>query len=126
HDAGVTTAPTAGPRCAAHASRARTMRRRRARRRWPSTGDARKKDAVQPAPEETSGAMPAPGGVAARWPRRRIATWLALAVVASAAAVLLARVDWTALDAEAIAERVRAAGAVGPFVLVVLLILQCI
>lgn len=81
---------------------------------------------MQPVPEETSGAMPAPGGVAARWPRRRIATWLALAVVASAAAVLLARVDWTALDAEAIAERVRAAGAVGPFVLVVLLILQCI
>lgn len=40
--------------------------------------------------------------------------------------VLAARADWSAVDPQAIADRVRAAGAVGPLALFVLLVVQCV
>jgi uncharacterized membrane protein YdjX (TVP38/TMEM64 family) len=63
----------------------------------------------------------------ARSARRR--RGLALGVVAALAVtgLLLWRyVDWASLDAEAVAARIRAAGAIGPVALFALLVLQCV
>lgn len=57
---------------------------------------------------------------------RRALLWGACGVALAASVVLLAQVDWRNLDPQTIAERVRAAGAVGPLALVVLLIVQCV
>jgi uncharacterized membrane protein YdjX (TVP38/TMEM64 family) len=61
----------------------------------------------------------------ARVPRRHVA-WIVGAITLVAAGALLAQIDWRALDAHAIADRVRAAGAIGPLALFVLLIVQCV
>ena len=58
--------------------------------------------------------------------RGRIAAWTAAAVVAIAVTALLLQIDWRALDAQAVADRVRAAGTVGPIALFVLLVVQCV
>ncbi len=80
---------------------------------------------MQPAPERP--AAPAAASIdATRWPARRIAIWLAAGTVAVLAAMLLARIDWASLDANAIAERVHATGPIAPVVLFVLLVLQCV
>jgi len=80
-------------------------------------------------PEEASpGREEPPVDAPARtcWPARRIAVWAAGFSATAIAVVLLSRVDWAALDANAIAERIRAAGPVGPVALFALLILQCV
>lgn len=61
-----------------------------------------------------------------RWTLRRSILWCGVAAVLLATAALLTQIDWRALDAHVIAERVRAAGAVGPIALFVLLIVQCV
>jgi len=58
--------------------------------------------------------------------RSRWLLWLVAALALAAGVYLATRVDWAALDAHAIADRVRAAGAIGPVVLFVLLVLQCV
>ena len=59
--------------------------------------------------------------------RRRWALSLGGAVALAVAGIVLWRyVDWASLDAHAIADRVRAAGAIGPVALFVLLVLQCV
>lgn len=79
---------------------------------------------TSPAPTQRpalEGADSAPGRARVRW-----WLWFAAALALAAGVYLASRVDWAALDAHAIAERVRAAGAIGPVVLFVLLILQCV
>lgn len=58
--------------------------------------------------------------------RRRVVAWLGALLVVAAGGVVLTQVDWRSLDAQAIADRVRAAGAAGPLALFVLLVLQCV
>jgi uncharacterized membrane protein YdjX (TVP38/TMEM64 family) len=47
-------------------------------------------------------------------------------VAVGVAGWMVATVDWSALDAHAIADRVRAAGPIGPLVLFALLVVQCV
>lgn len=55
-----------------------------------------------------------------------IGLYVLAAVSFVAGVVLVARIDWSALDANVIAERVRAAGYVGPVALFAMLVLQCV
>jgi uncharacterized membrane protein YdjX (TVP38/TMEM64 family) len=58
---------------------------------------------------------------------RRAQRRLGIVAVLIVTGVLLWRyVDWASLDAEAVADRVRAAGAIGPVALFALLVLQCV
>ncbi len=69
---------------------------------------------------------PRPGSAGASLARRRV-LWLTSVIALAAAVWLLWReVDWAALDARAIADRVHAAGPIGPIALFALLVLQCV
>lgn len=66
------------------------------------------------------------GTIAAPRARRRL-LWLAGVVALAMAAGLLWRdIDWASFDARAIADRVHAAGPIGPVALFALLVLQCV
>ncbi|HEY8516086.1 MAG TPA: TVP38/TMEM64 family protein [Candidatus Binatia bacterium] len=62
----------------------------------------------------------------ARLSRRAVGLIVAGVAVLVVGAVLATQVDWRALDAHAIAERVRAAGPIGPLALFALLVVQCV
>ena len=76
--------------------------------------------------DERSAATPHEPSPRAGAGRRRAVTWVACVAALIAGGVLLAQVDWRALDPQAIADRVRAAGPVGPVALFVLLVVQCV
>ena len=61
-------------------------------------------------------------------PRSRARWWWALVALAVAGGVAFValQIDWSTLDANAIAQRVHAAGPVGPIVLFALLVAQCV